>query len=212
MTDELAPEKSIDTSETTPNEPVGEASPPRRTLADLLAEFTAIERSLDNPDFDPAAIVGDLKNDIATKVDAIEYVAREYAEYAKRTTARAKRMMDRAQSAASRAEALLDYVRVTMLSSGMTRLTGTDKYFEIGQGRERADVMRPPTAVDHLKYGHLVRRTEPAFAWNKDEIKRAIKSGATYDFARIVREPTLIVDDRDRLDLPTDSKKKGKAK
>jgi hypothetical protein len=185
---------------------------PRRTLKDLLFELSSIERSLDDEDFDPAVVVGDLKEDLALKVDAIRFVVSEYEAYAERTNARADNLYRRAKSATNRAAALEEYVAELMAREKFERLNGNEFFFELRPTAGTVVTKRPPTAGDFVKYGAAFVRHEPEhYEWSKNDLRRAIKAGSTYDFAEIKPGTRLVIDERDRPSVDG-AKNKGKKK
>lgn len=185
---------------------------PKRTLRDLLFELSSIERSLDDADFDPATVIGDLKEDLALKVDAIRFVVSEYEAYAERTKARADNLYRRATSASKRADSLVEYVSEIMQREKFERVNGNEFFFELRPTTPSIITKRPATAADFVKYGAAFVRHEPeSFEWSKADLRRAIKAGSKYDFAEIRENKRVVIDERDRPDVGG-AKPKGKKK
>lgn len=195
---------------------------PHRTLADLFAEMRHLESIIDEPDFDPAQLVGplelphgeaaqEIRDSINSKVDSIDYVVSEFRAYAERTKIRAKRLARRAAAADYRADLLEIYVLCEMERQGVERLSGIERKIE----RRRSSMPRlvllrdRPTDADMLAFGETwIRHIPERLEWRNDVVKQSLKNGGECDFATLQYSHFLAFDDRDQPDVG--KKKKGK--
>ena len=179
--------------------PVITEEPRKRTLEELVSALAQMERSLDDPDFDPAALVGDLKLDLEHKIDGIDFVIREYRAYAERTKERGNLLLDRARSAANRAERLKNYVWATMKAEGFERLNGKERFVYVKKLGPVVVTTRPPTPQDFIALGpDVVKMTPELFNWRLPELARMLKQpNVELEFAKLEENDTVIFEERD---------------
>lgn len=194
--------------------------PKKKSLGDLLSDLTRIEKIVDGDDreWDVAEIVGDLKAEteetraaLRLKVDALDYVVAELHAYAERTKRRADNMLRRVSSARMRAEGLTSYILVQMSMLGFDQLTGHDRVIKrVTTSSAALFLERQPAAEDVLGMEEFVHVVPTSYEWKKDTIKKALKAGHKFDFARLTYSQSVKFDDRDKPDVAP--KKKGKRK
>lgn len=191
---------------------------PKETLADLLASLTSIERRMDDENFDPASIIGDITENreaLAKKVDAIDYVISEFEAYADRTEARAERFLRRAKTAKNRAASLRLYLLSMMKLHGFEKLTGVDRAVHIKVHHDpKLVVKRQANEDDLLSLSEdLVEVVPRSYAWNRKALKNWMlkhpQDPMTADIAELEYNEKVVFDD---LDKPAVATKKGKKK
>lgn len=167
-------------------------------LWQLCQDFAAVERFLDDPDFDAAAVVGELRAGMEKKVDAIVFMVEELQNYAARRAERAKKLRAQADSASWRAEQILDYVEQTMKAGNFEALPGAERKLYFHGCAPLVVTNREPTARDFLQLGTFVRRVPESYSWDKKMIGDALKlkgdDGApivSFDFAELKPHSSL---------------------
>lgn len=152
----------------------------KRTLAEILSSMRQIESLIDDPDFDAASVVGDMKIDqeaLQKKVDSLDYVISEFEAYAARTEIRAKRLATRARAARNRATALADHIKVEMEMNGWKELIGVErKIIHTVWHTPSMRTISPPTAEDAIKFEalELVKLVPHRFEWDTTKLKNAL--------------------------------------
>jgi hypothetical protein len=158
--------------------PPSVAPTPSLSFGELLAGMKKLEELVDLPDeaFDPAALLGTLTLKDATeeqiaalraKIDSVEYVVREFDDYAARTAARAAKIQRRADSAERKAERLRAYVLFQMQTLKFDFVAGNEMVVKLRTHHTpRAIPNAPATAADYGKHPTLVKMIPREYQWD----------------------------------------------
>jgi hypothetical protein len=153
-------------------------SPMDRSLSQILQAIEAVELEAVGEDFDPAVLVGELRD----KVDATHRYLQWLDFYAEAREAEAARLSEAAEKARARADRLREYVLTQMKDRQYERLPGEAVSIVRRRSSNPAvELKRPPEPADALTLGPLVRVVPRSYAWNKKEIGKLAKAGKLPD-------------------------------
>lgn len=154
-----------------------------QSLRDILENLKAIDDDLSPEDFDPAAVVGDLKD----KVDAIKWRIDSWNSQAKQIQecwidqlAKKKISLER------KAEKLESYVLEQMLLNGFEKLPGHMMEVTVRKNNPAVEISLDAGPETYLQYDNLVIQ-KTIYQWDKKKVKELLESGTELNFARITR-------------------------
>ena len=158
---------------------------PRTTsrLTDLLERFRQLDSDLEPADFDPAAVIGNLRDEIdAIKMTVDRWKAEAEtlrAEWIVPLVARERRLL-------GRREKLLTWMAEQMIAGSdgqpWERLPGNAFVAKLHWNPPALKIAEEANAITYGKYPGFVRLT-PTFQWDKDRIKAELDAGHALEFA-----------------------------
>lgn len=152
------------------------------TLGELLIMLSQADDGLSSVDFDPATVVGDVKD----KVDAIKTVVDRLEFQESWCRQQAKPFQDAALVLANNRKRLLAYVVHAMGTQGFEQLPGRQFQAKLQDNPPALEVMTEATALDAAKYPAYCEQIR-FYQWNNGAIKTALKDGAELPFAKLTR-------------------------
>lgn len=157
------------------------------SLKDLLDKLSHIDDDLPPEEFDPALLVGDVKD----KVDAIKWKIDAWEAEAeniqKNWIAELKRRSDLLKK---KAERLSDYMKSQMMEHNYEKLPGNMFRAQIQKAKATVLVDMEPGPEHFIAYPELVVQ-KINYAWSKDAIKDKIDNGTELAFARLKESKCL---------------------
>lgn len=152
-------------------------------LRELLGRLQDIDDDLLPEEFDPAQIVGDIKD----KVDAIKWRLDEWAAQAKMIEEEyLKPLAQKKAAILGKAERLKDYVRFQMVTNGFEKLPGEMFRVQVQDSPPSVDTKEFADARMYLNYPEYVVQ-ETTYKWNKEALKDALNGGEVLTFAELKR-------------------------
>lgn len=151
------------------------------TLRELLSKLRDIDDDLLPEEFDPAEVVGDIKD----KVDAIKWRLDSWAATAKMIEEEYIKPLKQKQAAIlGKAERLKDYVQHQMIANGFEKLPG--EMFRVQVQNSPASVVTKDFANANffLQSPDLVIQ-ETTYKWDKEKIRQKLESGVELSFAEL---------------------------
>ena len=145
----------------------------KMTFDQLLGSLATIDDCLEDPDFDPAAFMGD----ISDKIDRTKAVLDLMDATISGLEATAKPLLAKAKSIKNNKDRLLSYLHHTMQAHNETALPGHKWRIEIKRSHVPALDIRAATDEDYSTYIGYVDRSV-SYSWKKDDVKAALKIGA----------------------------------
>jgi hypothetical protein len=124
-----------------------------------------------------------LRSLLLRKVDNLRMVTREWEDAAKRHADFARDHSDKKKVYENKVERLNSYIVYAMQSGGFDVLPGNECVVKLSRS-ERTETLQPATE-EHLKSYPSFVKQKIDFVWIKDPIKKAIRDGATFDFAKV---------------------------
>lgn len=152
---------------------------PQQSLRELLENLAQVDDDLPPEEFDPAAVVGDLKE----KVDAIKWRLDEWEAKAKIADAWAQTFKARADSLRRKAEKLEDYVVTQMEINGYETLPGNLMRVDLHTTKS-VECLTKATPELYLQFNCFMRQ-ETSYNWDKKAIKEALEKGEKLEFATL---------------------------
>lgn len=179
--------------------PAAEADPPpmatpkRRTLMDLVVALAHADDDLAAPDFDPAELVGNIRE----KVDSVHFVVERMESVATWLRGIVRPLASKASALTNNRERLRAYVVECLLTERACRIEMGEATEEVSlpgdafkvrlrDSNEALEVARAATAEDFERFPDFVEMKR-AYVWKEPEIKAALKAG--------VKLPVVEVDD-----------------
>jgi hypothetical protein len=162
--------------------PVAEPLPekPKITLEALLATMQLFDEGM-AIDFDPAQVVGDLKD----KVDAVKSVIDRMEFQAEWARQKADPFMKAAYSLEKKVERLKEYVRYSMEKNGFQELPGNTFRAQLQKNAPSLEVTQPEcSAIDYSKWPNYCKQIR-YYEWDKAAIKSALLDKAELPFAKL---------------------------
>jgi len=145
----------------------------KMTFDQLLGSLATIDDCLEDPDFDPAAFMGD----ISDKIDNTKAILDMMDATVAGLEATAKPLLAKAKSIKGNKDRLLGYLHHTMQAHNETALPGHKWRIELKRSHVPALDVRAATDLDYSTFLGYVDRSV-SYSWKKDDIKDAIKIGA----------------------------------
>ena len=150
------------------------------SLSALSGALAMLDDDLAPEDFDPSEAVGELRD----KIDAIKWRLDSWEAHAQAIEENwLKPLAARRKSLLSKAEKLREYTAFIMQRDNIKTLPGNAFRVDL-RAYESIDVLAAPTASEALQYKPLVKTTI-TYAWDKKELKPALKEGLMADYAKI---------------------------
>lgn len=152
-----------------------------KTLSELSSALVALDEEMDAEAFDPAQLVGDLKDKvdgIKFKIDAWEYEAKNLKDNW------IDPLKSRHDTLLKKADKLREYCAYVMKRDELEMLPG--KAFALKLRKSQAvEVDANPSPTQALQYGELVN-TKITYAWDKKKLAEKLKANEDVKFARLV--------------------------
>lgn len=152
-----------------------------KTLSELSTALIALDEEMDAEAFDPAALVGELKD----KVDSIKFKIDEWEAQAKNLKENwLEPLTARHNMLLKKADKLREYCAYVLKRDELEMLPG--KAFALKLRKSQAvEVDTNPGPMEALEYMDFVN-TKIAYTWNKKALAERLKSNQTLSFARLV--------------------------
>lgn len=151
------------------------------TLKELLHKLDHIEDDLPPDEFDPAKVVGDVKD----KVDAIKWRIDSWvAEADKIEDEWIKPLKSRQDSLRKKAESLKAYLHSQMSEHGYEKLPGHMFRAVLQKSSPAVEIPEEPGPTHMLAYPDYVVQNV-SYRWNKDAVREALQNGLELSFARL---------------------------
>lgn len=150
------------------------------TLATILNTLDNIDDDLPPEEFDPAAVVGELKD----KVDAIKWRLDKWEQDAETVDSWIAMLAAKKKSLMGKHERLLDYVLYQMQQNGFDTIPGHIWRFDRTKSQAKVNVSAPASAHEYLNYPQFVRQ-KTVYEWDKKALKGALDLGAQLTFASL---------------------------
>lgn len=152
-----------------------------KTLSELSSALIALDEEMDPEAFDPAALVGELKD----KVDGIKFKIDEWEAQAKNLKENwLEPLTARHNALLKKADKLREYCAYVLKRDELEMLPG--KAFALRLRKSQAvEVDANPSPTEALQYGELVN-TKITYAWNKKALADKLKANEDLKFARLV--------------------------
>ena len=152
-----------------------------KTLSELSSALIALDEEMDPEAFDPAALVGELKD----KVDGIKFKIDEWEAQAKNLKENwLQPLTARHNALLKKADKLREYCAYILKRDELEMLPG--KAFSLKLRKSQAvEVDANPGPTDAFQYVDLVN-TKITYAWNKKAIADKLKANEDVKFARLV--------------------------
>lgn len=153
-----------------------------KTFAELVNALAALDDEIAAESFDPAQIVGDLRD----KVDALQNVISRMEHVGDWLRATAKPILERARQIESNRQNLRTYVAESMKNQNLEKVPGHAYYVRLRESPVSLVLEREPKAEDIVIWPHYVT-LEQQMTWNKTAIKEDLLAGMLHGFpAKIV--------------------------
>jgi hypothetical protein len=153
------------------------------TLRELLGKLRDIDDDLLPEEFDPAEVVGDIKD----KVDAIKWRLDSWAASAKMIEEEYIKPLKQKQAALlGKAERLKEYVQHQMITNGFEKLPGEMFRVQVQNSPMSVVTKDFANANYYLNYPEFVVQ-KTTYDWNKEALKDALDKGEVLTFAEIKR-------------------------
>ena len=152
-----------------------------KTLSELSSALIALDEEMDPEAFDPAALVGELRD----KVDGIKFKIDEWEAQAKNLKENwLEPLTSRHNALLKKADKLREYCAYVMKRDELEMLPG--KAFALKLRKSQAvEVDANPSPTEALQYGELVN-TKITYAWDKKKLAEKLKANEDVQFARLV--------------------------
>jgi len=151
------------------------------TLRELLNRLRDIDDDLLPEEFDPAEVVGDIKD----KVDAIKWRLDSWAASAKMIDEEyIAQLRQKRDAILGKAERLKQYVQFQMVTNGFEKLPGEMFRVQVQNSPKSVETKELATPQMFLNYPeYVVQKT--TYDWNKEALKEALNKGEVLTFAEI---------------------------
>ncbi len=154
-------------------------------LAELLAALSDLDEAA-SVEFDPAQIVGDLKD----KVDAIHAVLGRLDSESDRLSGIASQFTKASNSVANNRKRLEAYLLRQMQENGFEKLPGTIWRAQLQKKPPALIVEREANAEDAVQLPALVVRTI-SYRWDKGAVKELLSAGGEFKYGKIQQDKTV---------------------
>jgi hypothetical protein len=150
------------------------------TLREILDRFKMIDDDLPPEDFDPAVVVGDVKD----KVDAIKWRIDSWEAEAEAVGDWIKALSLRQRSLAAKAEKLSSYLKQQMIENEFQKLPGNIWRAQVQRIADKVEILKEAGAEDVLSdtAAPFVKQVIN-YTWDKKAIADALKEGKALPFA-----------------------------
>jgi len=153
-----------------------------KTLREILDLFSYLDDDLPPEDFDPALVVGDVKD----KVDAIKWRIDQWeAEAQAIKDGWIKQLTAKANALLAKKEKLGAYLKEQMIAHEFEKLPGHMFTASIRKNPPSVKLTTEATADLYLDFPELVEELPVEYRFRKDKIKEELKAGKVVPFARL---------------------------
>ena len=149
------------------------------TLATILDKLQTIDSDLAPEEFDPAAVVGDLRD----KVDAIKWRLDQWEQESEALEGWIRMLQARKVAIDGKNKKLKEYVAYEMSQKGFETLPGHMVRIDL-QERTAVSTHTQADATAYLSHPEFVRQ-KTVYEWDKVALQEALKSGIQLSFAYI---------------------------
>lgn len=153
-----------------------------KTLSELSAALVALDEEMDAEAFDPAQIVGDIKD----KVDGIKW---KIDQWKAQVNAIQENWIDpltnRKKTLQKKIDKLEEYCAFVLRRDQIEMLPGNAFSLKLRQS-DSVEVDVDPTPVQALELNDLVR-TKISYAWDKKKLAEKLKANEQLNFCRLVK-------------------------
>lgn len=151
------------------------------TLRDLLDKLAQIDDEMLPEDFDPAQIVGDVKD----KIDAIKWRIDQWNTQADNIDENwIKPLKAQQESLRKKAERLKDYLYSQMSQHGYDKLPGKMFRAALQKASPSVDISEEAGPSHMLAYPEFVVQ-DVSYRWDRKTIKERLQNGTELSFARL---------------------------
>ncbi len=153
----------------------------KNSLGQMLEMLREVDDDLAPEDFDPCALVGDIRE----KVDALKWRIDKWRYTAKMISAEyIIPLSKKAASLKGKADKLEDYILSEMIRQGVEKIPGNMFRLQQQSSTPSLEIRVPADASMYLNYPELVRQ-EVVYSWDKSTIKAHIDNGESFTFAEL---------------------------
>lgn len=150
------------------------------TLSQLSSALVALDEEMDAESFDPAQLVGDLKD----KVDSIKFKIDEWESQAKNLDENwIKPLTQKKKMLEKKADKLREYCAFVLRRDQIEMLPGNAFSLKLRKS-EAVEVDREPNPIEAVNFIDLVNTTI-TYAWKKKALADKIKAEGPLEWARI---------------------------
>lgn len=149
-------------------------------LSEILSKLRTIDDDLAPEDFDPAALVGDLRD----KVDAIKWRIDTWEAAAAKTQDWIDLLEARKKSLNGKVERLESYVKIEMIKNEFESLPGHVLKLKLQNNAPKVVVDAEANAQNFIAYPEIVKQ-KVTYDWDKKTMLQAMKEGHQYPFAKL---------------------------
>lgn len=142
------------------------------SLDSLVQQLTRADEELASTEFDPAALLGDLRD----KVDGIRMVHERMESVAQWLKDQAKPLTDKARTLEKNRQRLREYVATTMAANHFHRLPGNTWRIDLRDGPPSVQTDYEPSSADYLRWPKYVK-IETKFVWDKETLRTDLTTG-----------------------------------
>ncbi len=142
---------------------------PVLSFESLLSELSSADEFLSDPNFDPAALVGDIRN----KVDGLKTVETRMDLVADYFDAFAKPIVEKAKVIRKNRERLREYIAYAMQENHFESVPGNLWKVRLRASGLSVSPKREPGVGDYVEMPNLVR-ADTVYSWDKTAIKNEL--------------------------------------
>lgn len=155
-----------------------------QSLREILGKLSLMDEDLSPEDFDPAVMVGELRD----KVDSVKWRIDSWLAEAEMLKSEWIAPLERkAKSLTAKAQKLTEYVKHQMIANKFESLPGSLVRIDLRPSPPAVKYRADATAEDYLNYSGLVVQ-ETNFDWNRAKVKDLLKQGESLPFAELTQD------------------------
>lgn len=153
-----------------------------KSLNEILAALAQIDDELPPDDFDPATVIGNVKD----KVDAIKWRIDKWESDAKMIREQwIKPLNDRVASLLRKSEKLSEYVKQQMIMHNFEKLPGNMFTAALRKNPPSLKLAAEPTADLFLDFPEYVKQLPVEYEFDKERLREDLKAGKEISFAHL---------------------------
>lgn len=157
------------------------------SLKSLLDKLAPIDDEMPPEDFDPAALIGDIRE----KIDAIKWRMDDWDAKANMIEQEwIKPLQQKVFSLRAKSLRLKTYVKSQMIEHGFEKLPGDMVRAQLQNTAPVVDVDKEPLFSDFQAYPNLVKQ-DVTYSWQKKTMLDLLKAGVQLSFARLKENKSL---------------------
>lgn len=151
------------------------------SLSELIKQIRDIDDDMLPAEFDPAEVVGDIKE----KVDAIKWRIDTWEAHAKMIDEEyIKALRQKREAILGKVQKLKEYVQFQMVTNGFEKLPGAMFRVQLQNSPKSVETKEFACAKMFLNYPEYVVQ-ETTYKWNKESLKESLENGEILTFAEL---------------------------